>query len=182
MHSVGSMPNVRFNGPPPAIDISDDHPTATFQRHQEEPQQSLTDEPIPISEIPISDLHTFVMAPAPRGAPYVNCLVMRHKSLFTTTAYELFTENNYQVVACTKKCRQAKHSSYKIACGASLRKDEVEFIGKLKSNGTLNCEYTLHGPGISSKKLSIWDDDFEEQREEVRKQVGKMTYVKPRRS
>jgi hypothetical protein len=97
----------------------------------------------------------FLLSPPPRGSRLTECTVERHKNTFASTAYELRIDGQGgagtgqggarggAVVASSRKCRQPNHASYKIACGG-LRQDasSYEFVGKLKSNGPFNGEYT----------------------------------------
>lgn len=54
---------------------------------------------------------------------------------------------------------------------------QAEFVGKLRSNGTLNSGYTIHGPGLNLKKVSVWDDDYDGMLyNDARQQIGNIQY------
>jgi len=149
------------------------------------PDESLTRDETPSSSfaLPANEDQDaeFLLTMPPHGEPLVKCSVDRHKasSILGTALYELRIEASDRIVACTKKCRQVRHSSYKIATGASLRTKQVHVVAKLRSNGVNNTAYTVHGPGVNASKLSVWDDEFDDldhQRAEARKLIGTVSY------
>ena len=108
--------------------------------------------------------------PAERGTQRVHLMLHRHKGrLLKSTSFHLRTVDGLNF-ASAQKCYQKKHASYKL-----FDQQGHTQIGKLKSNPTAT-EYTLHGGGINGKKLSVWDDDFDEKRSNMRQQIGFVEY------
>lgn len=102
-------------------------------------------------------------------------------------AYE-FVHDDGTVLASTRKCRQKRHASYKIACGglaprassSSGEDADEDQLAKLKSDSTAT-EYTMHGPGVNPSRVSLWDDgrdDIDAARQRVRQQIASISYAR----
>ena len=123
----------------------------------------------------LSDLRALLFTPGPTDA-LIQCRVDRHKGGLTSPAYfELRLESNNRVLLSAERIKHLNHSSYKIKFG-SIRMGDDKLVGKLKSNSHAT-EYSLHGPGLNAKKLSVWDDGFDEARAEARQQIATVKMV-----